>query len=93
MAKIQRKYPGKSAAEIFEKVDGLMEKLAAKMHLHYQKDAASRTGKVHKMGVTGQYVAHDGEVTVDLHFPMLIPGSMKKQVTEDIEKKLDGLFA
>ncbi len=93
MAKIERKYPGKNAAEIFEKVDGLMEKLAAKMHLHYQKDPAGRTGKVHKMGVTGHYAAVDGGVTVDLHFPMLIPGSMKRQVTEDIEKRLDTLFA
>ncbi len=93
MAKIERKYPGKSATEIFEKVDGLMERLAAKMHLHYQRDPASRTGKVHKMGVTGQYSAHEGGVTVDLHFPMLIPGSMKRQVTQTIEEKLDRLFA
>ena len=32
------------------------------------------------------------EVTVDLKFPMLIPGSMRQKVQEDIERKLDGLF-
>jgi hypothetical protein len=32
-------------------------------------------------------------VTVDLKFPMLIPGSMRQKVQDDITRKLDGLFA
>ena len=44
------------------------------------------------MGVSGAYVVQDGEVTVDLKFPMLVPGSMRQKVTADIERKLDELF-
>ncbi len=93
MPLISRKYPGKSAQEIFEKVDQVMERLTHKMGLKYDKQPQERAGKVSKMGISGKYLARDGEVTVDLHFPMLIPGSMKKQVQDDIERRLDGLFA
>jgi hypothetical protein len=45
------------------------------------------------MGISGSYLVRDGEVTVDLKFPMLVPGSMRQKVQDDIERKLDGLFA
>ncbi|MFL5262896.1 MAG: polyhydroxyalkanoic acid system family protein [Anaeromyxobacteraceae bacterium] len=93
MPQIKKTYPGKSADEIYEKVDEVMQRMTHKMGLKYDKDPDGKTGKVSKMGVSGSYLARDGEVTVDLHFPMLIPGSMKKQVQEDIERRLDGLFA
>ncbi|HET9599852.1 MAG TPA: polyhydroxyalkanoic acid system family protein [Anaeromyxobacteraceae bacterium] len=93
MPQIKRNYPGKNANEIYEKVDQVMQRLTDKMGLKYDKDPAAKTGKVSKMGIKGTYVAKEGEVTIDLHFPVLIPGSMKKQVQEDIERRLDGLFA
>jgi len=93
MPQINRKYPGKSATEIYEKVDQVMQRLTDKMGLKYDKNPDDRTGKVSKMGISGSYLAREGEVTVDLHFPMLIPGPMKRQVQEDIERRLDGLFA
>jgi hypothetical protein len=92
MPQIKRSYPGKSAGEIYAKVDEVMERIAQKLSLHYQKDEKARTGKVSKMGISGNYLVHDGEVTVDLTFPMLVPGSMRQKVQDDIERKLDGLF-
>ncbi len=70
-----------------------MQGLTSKMGLKYDKDPTRKTGRVTKMGIAGTYVAQDGQVLVDLSFPMIIPGSMKKQVQETIERKLDGLFA
>ena len=93
MPQITRKYPGKSAGEIYSKVDEVMERIAQKLSLDYQRDHHRKTGKVSKMGVTGSYAVQDGQVTVDLKFPMLVPGSMRQKVQEDIERKLDGLFA
>jgi hypothetical protein len=92
MPQIKKTYPGKSAGEIYTKVDEVMERIAEKLSLHYQKDQSSRTGKVSKMGISGSYLVSDGEVTVDLKFPMLIPGSMRQKVQDDIARKLDGLF-
>ena len=92
MPNITRKYPGKDAGEIYEKVDKVMERIAQKMSLDYKKDEGARTGKVSKMGVSGVYAVKDEEVSIDLKFPMLIPGSMRQKVQEDIERKLDGLF-
>ncbi len=92
MPQIKREYPGKNAQQIYEKVDQVMERLTAKMGLKYDKDPGAKTGKVSKMGISGVYVAGNGHVTIDLHFPMLVPGAMKKQVQEDIERRLDGLF-
>ncbi len=45
------------------------------------------------MGITGTYLVRDGEVTVDLKYPMLVPGPLRRQVQEDIERRLDRLFA
>ncbi len=92
MPQIRRTYPGKSAGEIYTKVDEVMERLAEKMSLDYQKDGGARTGKVSKLGVSGSYAVRDEEVTIDLKFPMLVPGSMRQKVTADIERKLDELF-
>ena len=93
MPLISRQYPGKNAQEIYEKVDQVMQRLSVKMGLKYDKDPKEKAGKVSKMGITGKYLAEDGQVTVDLHFPMLIPWSLKRQVQDDIERRLDGLFA
>ncbi len=67
-------------------------RIAQKLSLDYQKNASAKTGKVSKMGVSGSYLVSEGEVTVELKFPMLIPGSMRQKVQDDIERKLDGLF-
>ncbi|HET7755124.1 MAG TPA: polyhydroxyalkanoic acid system family protein [Anaeromyxobacteraceae bacterium] len=91
--RINRKYPGKSAGEIFEKVDEVMHRIAEKLSLQYEHDPAAKTGRVHKMGMTGTYAVRDEEVEVDIKFPMLVPGSMRKKVEENIHEKLDGLFA
>ncbi len=90
---IKRQYPGKSAAAIYDRVDAVMDGIAKKLSLRYDRDAAQRTGTVSKMGITGTYAVSDGQVVVDLKFPMLVPGSLKQKVADDIERKLDGLFA
>ncbi len=92
-AKIERKFPGKTAEEIYEKLDHVVERLAAKMGFTCHKDAAAKLIHVSKMGIKGDCRAHEEKVAVDLHFPMLIPSSLRAQVVETIEKKLDGLFA
>ena len=90
---ILRKYPGRKAGEIYEKVDQVMQRVAGEYSLHYHKDEASQRGEVSKMGVHGTYVVRDEEVAIDLKYPMLVPGSMRQKVQDSIERKLDGLFA
>jgi hypothetical protein len=93
MAVISRKYPGKTDAEIYAKVDEVMEGVARRHSLQYRKDGASLSGAVSLMGASGTYAVKDGGVTVELKYPMLVPGSMRRKVEEDIERKLDGLFS
>jgi hypothetical protein len=93
MSQITRKYPGRNAAEIYAAVDEMMERISEKLALQYHKDHAQKAGKVSKMGISGTYLVKDGEVVVDLKFPLLVPGSMKQKVQEDIERKLDALFS
>ncbi len=92
MAVISRKYPGKSDGEIYEKVHGVMQGIAGRHSLDYRTDDAARTGSVAKMGASGAYAVKDGQVTVELKFPMFVPGSMRRQIEEDVERKLDSLF-
>ncbi|HET6439640.1 MAG TPA: polyhydroxyalkanoic acid system family protein [Anaeromyxobacter sp.] len=92
MAAIERKYPGKTDAEIFTRVDQVMVDIARRHALDYRKDAAARTGAVAKLGATGSYAVRDGRVTVELKYPLLVPGSLRRKVEQDIERKLDELF-
>ena len=93
MAVINRQFPGKSDAEIYAKVDQVMEDVARRHSLAYRKDPATRSGVVSLMGASGTFAVEGGQVTVELKYPMLVPGSMRKKVEEDIARKLDGLFA
>jgi hypothetical protein len=90
---IHRKFPGKSAKEIYQRVDEVMEDIAGEMSLDYRSDEARRTGQVSKMGITGAFAVKEGEVSVELKYPMLIPASLRKKVEDRIGQKLDGLFA
>jgi hypothetical protein len=92
MARISRKFAGRKDDEIFQKVHEMMSHIAEKMSLDYRKDDALRSGKVSKMGITGTYAVRSSEVVVEMKYPMLIPGSMRQKVEEDIERKLDALF-
>ena len=92
MPQIKKTFPGRSAGEIYEKVDQVMERIAQKLSLDYKRDGAAKAGKVSKLGISGSYLVRDGEVTVDLKFPMLVPGSMRDRVQGDIQRKLDELF-
>jgi hypothetical protein len=93
MPHIHRRFPGKSAQEIYARVDDVMERIAAELSLDYRTDEASRTGTVGRMGITGTYAVGEGEVKVELKFPMLIPGTLRRKVEDRIGEKLDGLFA
>ena len=93
MSSIHRKYPGKKAADIYQRVDAVMGRIADEMSLDYRADGQNHKGQVSKMGITGAFAVRDGEVTVELKYPMLVPGSLKKKVEERIGQKLDGLFA
>jgi len=93
MPQIKRSYPGKSEGEIYSRVDAVMERIAQKLSLDYHRDGNSKSGKVSKLGISGSYLVQHEEVTVDLKFPMLVPGSMRARVQADIERKLDELFA
>lgn len=92
MAVISRKYPGKTDGEIYVKVDEVMRDIARRHSLDYRTDAATRTGAVALMGAAGSYAVQDGQVTIELKYPMLVPGSMRRKVEGDIERKLDALF-
>lgn len=93
MATIHRKFPGKSAPEIYARVDAVMQGIAAELSLDYRGDGQRHSGTVAKMGITGSYQVRAGEVSVDLKYPMLVPGSLRKKVEDRISEKLDGLFA
>lgn len=93
MARITRTFAGRKDDEIFEKVHQVMSHIAEKMSLDYKKDDQLRSGKVSKMGITGTFAVKSSEVVVEMKYPMLIPGSMRQKVEEDIERKLDSLFS
>jgi hypothetical protein len=93
MPQIHRKFPGRSAEEIYRRVDEVMERIAGELSLDYRTDGTGRTGTVGRMGITGTYAVREGEVTVDLRYPMLVPGSLRRKVEDRIGEKLDGLFA
>ncbi|HVO18458.1 MAG TPA: hypothetical protein VMU15_04335 [Anaeromyxobacter sp.] len=93
MARISRNYPGRTDQEIFARVDEVMRDVARRHSLDYESDGAGLRGSVAKLGGHGTFAVRGGEVAVELRYPMLVPGSLKRKVEEDIAQKLDGLFA
>jgi len=92
MTAITRKYPGRTDAEIYARVDEVMVGVARHHSLDYRRDAAARTGSVSKMGASGRYAVREGQVTVELSYPLLVPGPMRRRIEEDIRQKLEALF-
>jgi hypothetical protein len=92
MAVISRQYPGKTDAEIYAKVDEVMKDVARRHSLDYRADPVARTGTVSLMRASGKYAVRDGQVTIELKYPLLVPGSMRRRVEGDIEQKLEKLF-
>jgi hypothetical protein len=92
MARITRKFAGRTDDEIFEKVHEVMERIAEEFKLDYRQSEALRSGEVSKMGISGKFSVKSSEVVVDMKYPMLIPGSMRAKVEDHIERKLDSLF-
>jgi len=92
MTAITRKYPGRTDAEIYARVDEVMGGVARHHALDYRKDAAARTGSVSKMGASGKYEVKDGQVTVELSYPFLVPGPLRRRIEDDIRQELDALF-
>jgi hypothetical protein len=92
MASITRSFPDRSDHDIFKRVDEVMAGIARRHALDYRKDDATRTGSVSIMGGSGSYAVRDGQVTIELKYPFLVPGAMRRKIEGDIERKLDGLF-
>ena len=67
--------------------------LARRHSLEYRKDLEKRTGSVAKLGASGSYSVRDGQVTVELHYPFILPGALRRKVEQSIEQHLDQLFA
>ena len=92
MSRIARAYPGKSADEIYQRVHVVMAQIAEALSLDYRTDGAARSGSVSRMGISGGYQVSEGEVVVEVKYPMLIPGAMRRRVERTIETRLDALF-
>jgi hypothetical protein len=92
MALITRRFPGRSDHEIYLRVDEVMAGVARRHSLEYRKDDAGRSGSVSMMGGSGRYAVRDGQVTIELKYPFILPGAMRRKVEEDIARKLDRLF-
>lgn len=91
--KIERSYPGKSAAEIFERTSRTVEELAGRYSLKHQPDPAKLTGKVSRTGAEGRYRVEGERLTLELEFGFLIPGVLRQKVQDEITGRLDRLFA
>ena len=88
----EHSYPGKTTQEIFEATRKTIDEIAVKHSLKHDVDAARLFGKVARTGVNGSYQAVGEKITLELDFSMLVPGSIRKRVADEVQAKLDKLF-
>ena len=43
--------------------------------------------------IAGSAAVREGEVAVDLEYPVFIPGAVRQQIQAEVERRLDALFA
>jgi hypothetical protein len=90
---IERKYPGKSADEIYAAVEQVLRRMGEKYGIECQFHAARYTIEVpEKLGVKGHCVVKDGHAKIELHHG-LMGGAIVGKVRGYVEEKLDKLFA
>ena len=61
--------------------------------LRHETDAAKLSGTVARMGANGRYQVTGEKLQIELEFGLLVPGPIQKRVADEVNGKLDGLFA
>ena len=89
----ERTYKGKSGQEIFERTRKTIDQLASRYALKHEANEASLRGTVSRMGTEGRYRVEGEKLTLDLDYSFLIPGAMRRRVEDEVNQRLDGLFA
>ena len=89
----ERTFSGKTAQEIFERTRKTIDELAQRYSLNHQPDASALRGKVGRMGTEGRYRVEGERLTLDLDYSFLIPGPMRRRIEDEVNQRLDALFA
>ena len=89
----ERTYSGKAAQEIFERTRKTIDELASRYALRHEPDVPGLRGKVGRMGTEGRYRVEGDRLTLDLDYSFLIPSAMRRRVEDEVNQRLDGLFA
>jgi Putative polyhydroxyalkanoic acid system protein (PHA_gran_rgn) len=89
----ERTYTGKQAKDIFERTRKTIDQLAQRYALNHEPNEPAMSGKVSRMGTEGRYRVEGEKLTLDLDYSFLIPGAMRRRVEDEVNQRLDGLFA
>ncbi len=90
--KIERTYPGKTAQDIFAKLQDKLQDVANRYSLKVESDARSCSGRVHRTGADVKYKILGEKLDVSLDFSFIVPGAIRQKVKDELSARLDKLF-
>lgn len=92
--KIEHRFPGRGAAEIYDRLVAELDQVAGSYGLRLDTDPTKRSGRVHKRGMVDvSFAVGDERLSADLDFGMLLPRPIREKVRAELEKRLGSLFA
>ncbi len=91
--KFTRSFPGRSPQEIYEATRRILDEIASRHSLRHETDAAKFSGTMARMGANGRYQVTGEKLEIELEFGLLVPGPISKRVADEVNGRLDGLFA
>jgi Putative polyhydroxyalkanoic acid system protein (PHA_gran_rgn) len=90
---LEQRYPGKSAAEIYGKLEKVLRAVSKKYGVTCEFDQDRQTIAVpERMGISGLCTATDGEARVVMKYGLL-GGALAGPVEDYIEREMKKLFA
>lgn len=90
--RIERSYPGHTAKEIFDRLLVRLVDVAERYHLKVESDPKSFSGRVHRPGADVKFKILGDKLDVNLDFSFIVPGAIRRRVTDELTSRLGGLF-
>lgn len=92
--KMEKRFPGHADREIYQRLVTGLADVAKQYALKLDTDDEALQGRIHRLGaVDVKFAVAQEALSATLDFGMLIPKSIRQKIKDELDRRLDDLFA